>query len=149
MRKFMRGVAAVEFAILLIPMVVLGFGITEFGRAIYSYNTLVKSVRDATRYLTSQNPGNTEAHDTAKCMAVYGDPDCSGTPLAPGLTTAMLQTCDRVLTCSGVDTSMITGSGTINLVVVRVQGYPYDSMVEFVMPDITFNNISATMRGQL
>lgn len=149
MRKFMRGVAAVEFGILLIPLVVLGFGITEFGRAIYSYNTLTKSVRDAARYLTSQTPGDGSAHADAKCMAVYGNPDCTGSPLAPGLTTAMVQTCDRILTCDGITTSLTTGSGTIGLIVVNIQGYPYDSMVEYVMPDITFNNISTSMRGQL
>ncbi|WP_153108956.1 TadE/TadG family type IV pilus assembly protein [Propionivibrio limicola] len=149
MRKLMKGVAAVEFGILLIPLVILVFGITEYGRAIYTYNTLTKSVRDAARYLTSQTPGDTNEHATAKCMAAFGNPDCSGSPLAPGLTTGMVQTCDRILTCGGVTTSLSTGSGTINLVVVRIQGYPYDSFVEFVMPDITFEAISTSMRGQL
>ena len=144
-----RGVAAVEFAFMLIPLVTLTFGITEFGRAIYSYNTLVKSVRDAARYLTSQTPGDTVEHAVAKCMAVHGNPDCTGSALAPGLTTAMVQTCDYVLTCAGVGTSVTTGSGTINLVVVRINGYPYNSLVEFVMQDMTFNNIGVTMRAQL
>ncbi len=149
MRRQIRGVAAVEFAFLLIPLVMLTFGITEYGRAIYSYNTLVKSVRDAGRYLTSQTPGDAAEHAVAKCMAVYGNPDCNAPALAPGLTTGMVQTCDNVLTCDGVSTSVTTGSGTVNLVVVRINGYPYDSFVEFVMPDITFNNIGVTMRSQL
>jgi Flp pilus assembly protein TadG len=149
MQKLAKGVAAVEFGILLIPLVILAFGITEYGRAIYTYNTLTKSVRDAARHLTSQTPGDAAEHAIAKCMAVYGNRDCEGSPLAPGLNVDMVDTCDRITSCTGVTTSLTTGSGTINLVVVRIHGYPYDSIVEFVMPDITFGNISTSMRGQL
>lgn len=147
--KGQRGVAAVELGFLLVPLVLLAFGITEYGRAIYTYNTLVKSVRDAARHLTSQTPGDANAHADAACMAAFGNPGCTAPALAPGLTTAMVQTCDAVRTCAGIDTATATGSGTINLVVVRITGYPFDSMVEFVMPDIAFNNIAVTMRSQL
>ena len=140
MRKLMRGVAAVEFAILLIPLVMLGFGITEFGRAIYSYNTLTKAVRDAARHLTSKAPGDVTEHGIAKCMAAYGNPDCFAPPLAPDLEEDMVQI---------VESSVTTGTGTINTVTVRITGYPYNSVVEFVMPDLTFNNIAVTMRSQL
>lgn len=149
MRVRMRGVAAVEFGILLIPLVIIAFGITEFGRAIYTYNTLTKSVRNSARYLTSKAPGDPSEHAIAKCMAVFGGPVCTGQSLAPGLTTAMVQTCDVQLSCSGVNNSIQTGSGTINTVTVRIVGYPYDSVVEYVMPDLTFGNIAATMRSQL
>ena len=40
-----RGVAAVEMAIVLIPMLVLCFGVLEIGRALYLYNGLVKSTQ--------------------------------------------------------------------------------------------------------
>lgn len=149
MRRHMQGVAAVEFGILLIPLVMLAFGITEFGRAIYSYNSLAKSVRDAARYLTSKTPGDVAEHATAKCMAVHGNHDCSGPALATGLKVSMVQTCDAILTCTGVENTILTGSGSIKTVTVRIAGYPYNSFVEYVMPDITFNNIGITMRSQL
>lgn len=149
MRRYMRGVAAVEFGILLIPMVLLAFGITEFGRAIYSYNTLAKAVRDAARYMTSRTPGDPTEHAIAKCMAVHGSPDCGGPALAPGLDTSMVRTCDAILACSGVTSTILTGTGTINTVTVMITGYPYNSFVEYVMPDITFGNIAVTMRSQL
>jgi hypothetical protein len=53
-----KGVAAVEFAILLPLLLLIVFGITEFGRALYAYNTLVKATRDAARYYAIQQPGN-------------------------------------------------------------------------------------------
>ncbi|MDT3670307.1 MAG: TadE/TadG family type IV pilus assembly protein [Aromatoleum sp.] len=150
MRRYMRGVAAVEFAILAIPLVTLAFGITEIGRAIYSYNTLVKSVRDAARFLTSQAPGDPTKHAMAKSMAVYGAPNCTGcAPLASGLTTGMIQTCDSALPCEGVTNTLPTGSGIIKTVTVRIVGYPYNSLVEFVVSDMNFNNISITMRSHL
>jgi hypothetical protein len=34
-------------------------------------------------------------------------------------------------------------------VTVGISGYAYDSFVEWVVPDLSFSNISATMRGQL
>ncbi|MCK2128094.1 hypothetical protein MX652_15520 [Thauera aromatica] len=45
--------------------------------------------------------------------------------------------------------TLTTGTGTINTVTVAISGYPYNSVVEFVMPDLTFGNISITMRSQL
>lgn len=146
MRRFMRGVAAVEFGILLIPLVMLAFGITEFGRAIYSYNTLTKAVRDAARYMTSKAQGDPAEHAIAKCMAVYGSPVCSGQVLAPGLNTSMVETCDAILPCDGVENTVLTGTGTISTVTVRISDYPYNSVVEYVMPDVTFGTIAVTMR---
>ena len=72
----------------------------------------------------------------------------SGAPLAPGLTTANVTLCDS-LSCPGTNASQPTGQGLINLVTVTVTGYAYSSLVQFVMPNITFNNISVTMRAQL
>ncbi len=46
-RSRMRGVAAVEFALVLIPLIVLATGVAEFGRAIYQYETLTKATRNA------------------------------------------------------------------------------------------------------
>ena len=109
------GVITVEFGILLIPLVILALAITEYGHTIDSYNALVKSVHDAARYLSAHTPGDEAAHAIARCMAAFGNPDCSGQPLAPGLTTAMVQTCDAVLRCPGGGTSPSTGLGTGNL----------------------------------
>ncbi len=87
--SFQRGVAAVEFALLLTPLVLMVFGTTELGRAIYSYNTLDKTVRDAARHLSQHGPGDTVIATEARCLAVYGSTDCTGSVVAPGLTTGM------------------------------------------------------------
>ncbi|MCK0153400.1 pilus assembly protein [Alcanivorax sp. S6407] len=50
--RYQRGAALVEFALLLPLMVVIVFGITELGRAIYQQNTLSKSVASGARYMS-------------------------------------------------------------------------------------------------
>lgn len=142
-----RGIAAVELAIVLIPLVLLAFGITEFGRAIYQYNALTKATRDATRFLSAQGAGDPNDISAAKCLAVYGNKTCTGNLLVPNLTTAMVSVCDSSNCPDHQNQS--TGSGVINLVTVTVTGYPFTSLVPFVVPSMTFGAISTTMRQVL
>lgn len=150
-RKRQSGVAAIELAILMIPLSFMAFGAAEFGRAIYQYNTLVKSTRDAVRYLSTQAPGDAADVTTAKCLAVYGTTDCTGSQLVPGLTTAMVDVCDATL-CPGTHQAVSTGTGTINLVTVYIgqtTPFQFKVIVPLVMDNasaLTFNVISATMR---
>lgn len=144
-----RGVAAVEFAILLPMLLLIVFGITEFGRALYYYNTLVKASRDAARYVMTQQPGG-GADAAAQCLAVYGNTGCTGSALAPGLTTAMVSVCDW-MRCPG--THQAQGSDpVVNLVTVTISGYTFQSIVPFVTANLssfTFSPISTTMKGNL
>lgn len=135
MRK-QRGVAVIELAILLVPLIILTFGMTELGRAVHYYNGIVSSTRAAARYLSTVPEGQGE--DGARCVAVYGNPGCSGTPLVPGLTTGMVQ----IRYQHGVE----AGPGTVEMVRVTVEGYPFRSMVPFVVRDMTFASIGTSMR---
>ena len=159
-RRFRRGVATVEFSILIVPLLLLLFGVTEYGRAIYQYNTLVKSVRSAARYLSTVQAGS--GYAAARCLAVYGTTNCSGSPLAPGLTTNMVTICDAsIASCQATHLSQHTGHGTINLVTVTIndpnlpdnQKFKFDSVFHFTLfgrtlgaPNITYDPISNTMR---
>jgi len=148
-RKSIRGVAAVELAFTMIPLLVLTFGVTEYGRAIYTYNTIDKASRDAVRYLTAPTPGSPDPNADARNMVVYGNAQGTGSPLAPGLTTAMVNICDATA-CPATHAAVPTGSGTVNLVTVSISGYVYNSIVTYVAPaTMNFNDISATMRGNL
>lgn len=152
------GIALVELAIVLVVLLTIAFGITEFGRAIYQYNTLAKAARDAARYLSTKGPTDTDAKAAAKCLAVfgkpfYGDPTCGGstTRLAPGLTTAMVSVCDAVACPT---THQAQGSAPVlNLVTVTIGGaaapYTFTSVISFVVPNIQFGPISVTMRQVL
>jgi Flp pilus assembly protein TadG len=144
----MRGIAAVELALLLTPLLLIVFGTTELGRAIYSYNTLDKTVRDAARHLSQHGPGDATIAAEARCLAVFGTTDCSGTAVVPGLTTAMVTICDASL-CPATNANQLTGLGSVNLVTAGIVNYPFNSVVAFVVPSMNFNNISVTLRAQL
>lgn len=155
-RTKMRGTAIVEFAIFLLPMLLLALGVAEYGRAMYQYNTLTKSVRDSARLLSQFNPADAGYPVAdAKCLAVYGNTSCTGSPLASGLTTAMVQVCDQEnsAACPGnTYANVATGHGTINLVEVKITGYQFDfalnplSLFGDTATTIPFGNIHATMR---
>jgi Flp pilus assembly protein TadG len=140
MRKNQSGTALVEFALVLPFILLLTMLTTEFGRAIYEYNVLTKSVRDAARYLSMQTPGTHETE--ARNLIVYGNLAGTGTPLAIGLTPSHVPA-----------PTWQPGVGTlplINIVTVQVQGYTFNSMFTTVLGlpfgAITFADIRASMR---
>lgn len=157
-RRFLKqqGVAAIELAIILIPMMTLCFGITELGRALYQYNGLVKAGRGAVRYLSQQSLASPPAGETAdgirlkaRSLALCGEYDCDQTPaLVPNLTLAMISVCDPV-SCAGTHANVPTGEGTTSLVTVTIgaadNGYNFTSIVTWVVPSITFGPIATTM----
>lgn len=142
-----RGVAAVELGILMIPLTILAFGITEYGRAVFQYNTIVKGVRDASRYLSQHAPGDTVRFGIAGCLAVHGNRTCSGPALVPGLTTSLVRICDSSNCADHLNQS--TGAGVVNLVTVTVDQYPFKSLVPLLVPDVHFGPIQSTMRQVL
>jgi hypothetical protein len=142
MKKRQVGAALVEFALILPLLLLLTFITTEFGRAMYQYNTLTKSVRDAVRYLSIQTPGTHLIE--ARNLMVYGNTAGTGTPLALGLTTSHVP--DPTWQTAGTNP-------VINTVTVRIQGYTFNSLFPNVFGisfgNIPFNPISATMRSYL
>lgn len=150
-----RGAVAVEFALVLIPLITLLVGVVEYGRALHQYNTLAKSVRGAVRFLTIHNPADPlYPAAAARCLVVHGNEACTGAAVVPGLTTAMVQICNPVTStdCPGQTYSAVTtGLGLINLVEVRVVGFPFDTSLPFVpgLDNIQFNTIRTTMRQVL
>jgi Flp pilus assembly protein TadG len=152
-----RGAAAVEFALLVIPLLIMLAGITEFGRAMYYYNTLAKGARDAARLMSTQTPSDPDypaLRDAARCTAVYGNFSCTGQTLVPGLTPGMVGFCDPT-SCPGTHAAVPTGTGAANLVTVTIGGannpYIFQSMAPFLpqlfgIPNISFGAINVTVR---
>lgn len=142
-RTTQRGVALVEFALLFPFLLVLTFTTTEFGRALYEYQGVTKSVRAAARYLSTQNP---ETHrDEAANLVVYGSIVGGRTPLV------------RNLAAPEVTVTSVWGQeGTaplIKTVTVTVTGYQFRSIFTTVFGlnfgTVTYSPITATMRSHL
>ncbi len=161
-----RGVASVEFALLLVPLLVIGFGVIEYGRLLYHYDTVVKSVRSAARLIAQANPDDLYRYpialSEARCLAVYGVLQCNQNqdPLVPGLKLSHIKICDRssVAECDGWTLrdvkNVVTGNdtGTLNLVVVRITGYEFSFLgLPFTGADssLVFQPIQSVMRQGL
>ncbi len=154
-----KGVAAVELALIIGPMLIAFFGITEIGRALYQYNALVKSARAAVRYLAQQDLANldgderSEVYNKTVALAVCADLTCtSSPPLAPGLNAAQVSLCDYV-NCVLSHKGVLTGQGTVDLVSVTiggsgVQAFQFKSVVPGILPDFSFAAIKVTMASR-
>lgn len=144
MRKYQhqqQGAALIELALSIPFMIMLSMIVIEFGRALYEYNTVTKSVRDAVRYLSVQMPNTLCAN--AQNLVVYGTTTTGTQPLAPGLKTS-------AVSCSWQTTGALP---LINTVTVTVTGYHFTSPISsvfglqlFTNGGINFGNITATMR---
>ena len=162
-----RGVAIVEFALILPVLALLFGGMAELGHAIYQYESLTKGARNAARYLSefsAIDPSYPLA--AAKCLAVYGTTDCTGTPIVNNLSVSNVVVCDRndssgcpggtflsyqVYDATNNDSSdPTTLAGSVNLVEVKITGYAYSPLQSiFNLSGLTFGDVSVVMRQVL
>lgn len=121
--KDSRGVAAVEFGILLPFMVVLLAGIADVGRSIWQHHALEKGVRDAARYLSRVDvPLTTAQRAAAKNLALRGSFDTSR-PLHFGhwssSVTTNLDTQTGLVSSYDNSAGTFRGPPTINIITVE------------------------------
>lgn len=148
-----RGVAAIELALMMPVLMILGFGLTELGRALYQYDTLAKSARAAARYLSVYESSLATVQDQARNVAVCGAPSCAGLPaLLPGLTSANVSVAVAASGAPNFSPQLLniqTGAGALSMVSVTIgppaDAYQFRSLVSFVIPDIAFGAVSVTM----
>lgn len=155
MHKKQKGTALVEFALVLPLLLILTLITTEFSRALYQYNTIVKSVRDGARYLSTQDPGIKVSDPgkitIAKNLVVYGLPKPTGNPppLAIGLDISHIPD-------SNIQWKTYGTNPLINTVTIQVTGYKFKPLVCIVFTVsfgcnaqgyISYSPISATMRS--
>ena len=127
-----RGQSVLEFAMVLPLTLLIVFGVIEFGRAYYQYNTLTKAIRDGARYMSMHVYSSTYETNT-KNLVVYGNTFGTGTPILPGLTTAKI-----VLTPGP---SNATLAAPPDWLTVSVDAFPFNSLVPSLIPmsGVTFS----------
>lgn len=94
-----RGVALVEFTLVLPLLLLLLLAFGEFGRMLFQYNVLLQASRDAGRFVASRAWNSTlggialgsTLQTQTKNVAVYGVPSATGSPVVSGLTTTNVQ----------------------------------------------------------
>lgn len=83
-----KGQTLVEFALVVMLFLTLLFGIIEFGRALWSWNTIVQATRAGARFAVTSDPTNNTA---IKNWVVYHNAAGTGDPVLNGLTTTNVQ----------------------------------------------------------
>lgn len=111
-KRGQRGAAMVELAILVPVLLMLAFGITELGRALYQYSSLGKSVDAATRYMSRAwgavtddciaDSGWAAAVTAASNVAVFGNEAGAGDALLPTLDVSDISIEVAAVTASGL-----------------------------------------------
>ena len=94
-----RGLAMVEFAIVLPAILLIMFGVTEMGNAILRYNSLTKAVQDGARHASAYALLGTsgsvlidaQLEAEIRNLVVFGNIAGSGTPLLDGLTPSQVE----------------------------------------------------------
>lgn len=125
-----RGTSTVELAIVMPLMLLLLFGVAEFGHAFNQYNIMTKAVRDGVRYAAEEamfgglevidlnrlDSGGVSIRNRTRNLVVYGRPGSGGEALLPGwntsdVTVSQLGT-DRVQVSATYQYTPLLGEGT-------------------------------------
>jgi len=85
LKRGCRGAVAVEFALVLIPLLLILSGIVEFGRAMWHANVLTKATRDGARVISGWEPTDLVAGLQESRNRVVATANASR--LSPALTT--------------------------------------------------------------
>jgi len=130
-----KGQSLVEMALVVMIFLFLLFGILEFGRAVWTYNTIIQATRAGARWavVNVAADSDTTNKDKVKNIVVYGYPDVSsGNPVLPGLDTSMVN-----VSILPIETDSSTPPKPINQKVsVQVNGYQFQFLIPLA-PTIT------------
>jgi Flp pilus assembly protein TadG len=135
-----KGQALVEFGIAATVFFLILFGILEFGRALWTWNTIVQATRAGARFAVVEAPTGDDA--PVKKVVVYQDPNAanSSNPVAPGLTTGNVR----------VEYLMNDGTAAANkdvadVVQVSVTGYQFQFLIPVLGSTITLPAFTTTL----
>lgn len=110
-----RGVAAVEFAVLVFLLLLIAAGLVEFGRGLWYYDALAKGTRDAARYLSAVPAGNLSGESQKAGEIVV---EAASAALVPKFTSAYV-----AVVCTPTPCTSVTQANEVSEISVRV-AYP-------------------------
>lgn len=141
-RKWERGVALPETAIIMTVLLVMMFGIIDFGRMLYTYSFVAQLARQGARWAIVRGAGCTvldHCNPTSSDVQTYVQSLNEGAMNASSIT-ATLQTPGGNSTCSS--TGANNAAGCVATVTVR---YPFS----FMLPWMPGNTITMSSSSQM
>jgi Flp pilus assembly protein TadG len=110
------------------------FAVLEFGRALWTHNALTDAARQGARYAALHTSGEDA---NIKNLVVYGNIAGGAKPIAPGLTTSMVQI------SRSNDFSVNSGTAT-----VKITGYQFQFVLPFMPKPIKMPDYATTLTGE-
>ena len=137
-RNSQKGQTLVEFALAVMLFLTILFGIIEFGRALWTWNTIVQATRAGARFAVTSDPTNTTA---IKNWVVYHNSAGTGDPVLNGLTTTNVN-----VTFQKNDPSVtIATPYNADVVQVGISGYNFDFIVPLFGASMTMPPFTTTL----
>lgn len=143
-KRKQKGQTLVEFALVALIFFVILFGLIEFARALWTWNTIVQATRAGARFAVVEAP--TGADTEVKNYVVYLNSAGTGTPVLPGLTVSNITVEYLDLT-----TNPATIAGTVSekrssdVVQIRVAGYTFSFIIPILGSSITLPPFTTTL----
>ena len=131
-----QGQTLVEFAFVTLIFLIILFGITEFSRALWTWNALVHATREGARYAVVE-PSSTVT--TIQKYVVYHDPAGSSTPVVPGLSESNVEV--KYFRNDGVEVP----KATADVIRVGINNYTFDFLVPLYGPGLTLPAFKTTL----
>jgi Flp pilus assembly protein TadG len=141
MNRFQRGITTVEFSIIGLLLIVLIFGVFEFGRALFVMNTLTEATRRGARLAAVCPVGDPKPAS----VAVFAN-GSGKSAIVAGLTTANVVV--SYLDASGApiaSPATAAGFALIRYVRVSIVGFTQTLIIPTLMPSIPMNGFSTTL----
>lgn len=141
------GQTLVEFALVVLIFLVVLFGIVEFSRALWTYNTIVQATRAGARFAVVEIPSVT--NNTVKNYVVYHNSAGTGNPVLPGLSTSNVTvTYTRIDPDTGnpVEATLLPDKYRSAYVQVGITGYTFNFIVPILGSGITLPAFTTTLQ---
>jgi Flp pilus assembly protein TadG len=139
-----KGQTLVEFAFVAILFFTVLFAIVEFGRALWTWNTIVQATRAGARFAVVETPTSTDTE--VKNFVVYYNSAGTGTPVVPGLTTSNVTVNYYKIDSTGNYVAPPGGNKFMaDLIQVSITGYTFNFLVPIFGSGITLPAFTTTL----
>ena len=139
-----KGQTLVEFAFVVILFLTVLFAIVEFGRALWTWNTIVQATRAGARFAVVETPTSTNSE--VKNFVVYYNSAGTGSPVLPGLTTSNVTVNYYKIDSTGNYVAPPGGNKFMaDLIQVSITGYTFNFLVPIFGSGITLPAFTTTL----
>ena len=140
-----KGQTLVEFALVTVIFFVVLFGIVEFSRALWTYNTIVQATRAGARFAVVEAP--TASNVEVQRFVAYHNPAGSGTPVLPGLGTSNVSVNYwKINPSTGAYEAPTPNKYAADVIQVGITGYTFNFLVPIFGSSITLPGFTTTLQ---